>query len=683
VRKTIYIDADEEITGVIDKIRTEEADDIYLVIPKGALITQGVINLKLLKKEADKIGKSITVITGDPLVQKVIGRLGIQVGKQSDQFAPDNDSKEFSKEAVVEKVSSEVADEFSDKHNPESEASQMGSSSFFQGGGLPQQAEKGVGRPKIEKKAMELPPRKIKEELYTKQESVEEKSVDGGKGGMIPQKKILPIKNQDPLPSYQPKKPEPKPEIEKPKIPERPKNPLLAGKKAFISRGNSNRMSNSGLPSGYAGGQANNSKPKGFFDKDDYRKAENFFKKGVLKKKLKPAIKGEKSGGGIFKYFVLSVVFLSAICVGGYWVYSKYPVVVVGIYPRGEELTKDMKVVIVDSEETVGSEDEVSLKGRFFEDVIEKEMNFKATGEGNTADDGKARGKVKIINKYSDKAQALVATTRILSEEGKLFRLVNTITVPGMNGEEPGVIETSVVADNYGEDFNIDPTSFTIEGFKGNPKYEKFEVVSRDKMTGGGEPDPNKKVAVVTASDLEKARKEALSKMEEELAVEIQKRLESGEKVVIDSVERGLEAAQSSYKEGEVTDEFDFIVREKIKVIAFVEKDLNAIYFDELKKETKEGYEMSELGEVDYKKSILDIEKKKLSLYVNVSAMSWPQIAESDLTSEILGNTDEESLKKVIANYPEIEKIEIDFSPAWLSWLPLNEDKIKIEEVKE
>ena len=67
-------------------------------------------------------------------------------------------------------------------------------------------------------------------------------------------------------------------------------------------------------------------------------------------------------------------------------------------------------------------------------------------------------GKVRLINDYN-KNQALVATTRILSQDGKLFRLKNAVNVPA-----GGEVSVDIYADKPAADLAIEPTTFTIPG---------------------------------------------------------------------------------------------------------------------------------------------------------------------------------------------------------------------------
>lgn len=85
-RDTIYLDNDEEITSVVDKLKSSDFGAIDLVIPKEAIILQSVVNLKLLKKQAESLSKEITIVTQDRVGKKLAEQIGIPVvGKPGEE----------------------------------------------------------------------------------------------------------------------------------------------------------------------------------------------------------------------------------------------------------------------------------------------------------------------------------------------------------------------------------------------------------------------------------------------------------------------------------------------------------------------------------------------------------------------------------------------------------------------
>ncbi len=110
-----------------------------------------------------------------------------------------------------------------------------------------------------------------------------------------------------------------------------------------------------------------------------------------------------------------------------------------------------------------------------------------ASGEENASI--KAGGTIVVYNNSGKADQKLVKNTRFETPEGKIYRIPNDITVPGQKTVSgalvPGSVETSVVADQAGAEYNIDLSDFTIPGFKGDPKFTTIYARSKTPMIGG------------------------------------------------------------------------------------------------------------------------------------------------------------------------------------------------------
>lgn len=75
----LYLEADEEITSVIDKLDDLTGHSVALVVPKHAQLISSVVNLRLLLAEAKKRKKSISVVTQDKIGTKLASQVGIPV----------------------------------------------------------------------------------------------------------------------------------------------------------------------------------------------------------------------------------------------------------------------------------------------------------------------------------------------------------------------------------------------------------------------------------------------------------------------------------------------------------------------------------------------------------------------------------------------------------------------------
>lgn len=131
----------------------------------------------------------------------------------------------------------------------------------------------------------------------------------------------------------------------------------------------------------------------------------------------------------------------------------------------------------------------------------------------------KASGELTIYNNYSDAPQILITNTRFQTSDGKIFRISESVTVPGKSGNTPGSIKVKVFADTYGVDYNIPATTFTIPGFKGTPRYEGFYAKSTEAMSGG----VSGIVQIVSQDDIDNAKTELSSTIESNIISQAEK----------------------------------------------------------------------------------------------------------------------------------------------------------------
>ncbi|HET9721881.1 MAG TPA: hypothetical protein VFP32_02525, partial [Candidatus Saccharimonadales bacterium] len=77
----IYLDVDDEITGIIDKVENSAQKVVALVLPKRAASLQSIVNMKLLKRSADSASKNVVLITSEAALLPLAGAAGLHVAK--------------------------------------------------------------------------------------------------------------------------------------------------------------------------------------------------------------------------------------------------------------------------------------------------------------------------------------------------------------------------------------------------------------------------------------------------------------------------------------------------------------------------------------------------------------------------------------------------------------------------
>jgi hypothetical protein len=80
-KDTVYIDVDDEITGIIDKVLASKHKIVALVLPKRAAVLQSIVNMKLLKRSAEDANKRVVLITSEANLLPLAGAVGLYAAK--------------------------------------------------------------------------------------------------------------------------------------------------------------------------------------------------------------------------------------------------------------------------------------------------------------------------------------------------------------------------------------------------------------------------------------------------------------------------------------------------------------------------------------------------------------------------------------------------------------------------
>lgn len=103
-KDVIYIDIEDDITGIIGKVKDAGAKIVALVPPKRIGVLQSAVNLKLLQKSANESGKRVVLITNDHSLSILAAGLKIPVAKnlQSRPEIPQLDAPEIDDEEIID-----------------------------------------------------------------------------------------------------------------------------------------------------------------------------------------------------------------------------------------------------------------------------------------------------------------------------------------------------------------------------------------------------------------------------------------------------------------------------------------------------------------------------------------------------------------------------------------------------
>ncbi len=317
--------------------------------------------------------------------------------------------------------------------------------------------------------------------------------------------------------------------------------------------------------------------------------------------------------------------------------------------------------------------------------TLEASGERQVTATGETEVKERATGKILIYNAYSVTPQRLIKNTRFATPEGLIFRINESVEVPGTTKNRegiliPGVITADVFADGTGEQYNIKPTRFTVPGLSGSEQFEKVYAESTNDFTGGFEG----KKFVTDETEFKTADQSLQLELRDALLARIKTERPAGFIIFDDAVTFTYEYLPSTeYKDGMAT------IKEKAKlqVPIFAEGEF-ATY---LAKNTIKGFEESPVSLPDPHTLIFSYTSPTTSLSDISKAESlefmlkgntrilWTFDAEK-LKTDIAGKS-KTALPSVITSYPSITKFEAKIKPFWKQEFPEDTKKIEITTV--
>jgi hypothetical protein len=670
MHQTFYIDVDEEITSTIERIHKAIAEEIVVVVPKGALLIQSIINLKLLKKEADSLGKEVIIVTQDKIGKLLVEKAGILAQQRLEDVegneweeVPEKEIAEVG-ETLKEQVSSDV------KKYSKKRLDKIGSSDFFDNKISNNETENLKFSISAEK---ENDGTEKESEKILNRELVAETIKDEKREGSIFRKKSASmdlIKNI----SIKQKQSDDLDKKTKPSLPSSNfglKNAFLSKRKLTANKKNVQTGDD----------DFKEEKVEKFFSGTD-----NFFnynrtgsdKTDNFKKPAKPErdINLPAKFWKFFLIFGLIVIFIAA----SLFLYLFLPKAKVTVFFKTKSQSIDAEITASIKEESVNLDGKL-IPAKLISFTDEFSKKFQSSSE-KAASSRKARGTITIYNEYSTASQPLIATTRFLSSDGKLFRLVSGVTIPGMTriGSEikPGAVEAEVVADEAGDDFNIGPASFSIPGFQGSgaEKYSKFYAKSFKSMLGGGSGSETAKA--VSSGDIESAKKEVFSEFEEMSKQKIKDQSGDGYVISNDALNISDVKYSASNSAGDLTNEFAVSVTAKINAIVFAEKDMKEVVKKMLEKSSAERLGITEKTlALDYGKSDADFTNGIILVRVHGEGKTESGVDLENLKKGILGKTNEE-LEAYLKTYPDFYKADVEYWPSFINKkMPIYESRLE------
>lgn len=642
--ETHYIEIDEEIISAVSRLRKSGDPENIFVFPKRSLILQSIINLKLLGREAEKLGKKVIVMTQDEQGMRLAEKAGLRTEEYQDAAFREG-RQEAAARFTVRHGESIPMPAPAEPHDGLRRSSEIGSASFYGDSSI---VPPRTTPPLPSAMAAPLPPVPEKRP----QQTLRVRNATPPMQTSLNSVRSVPMQSTvNPTPPQAPSSPP-----AAPKLPLRPQNdPAQADairkeKLRRLFEGRSAGRNTAGVPVARPVAQESMPTPK------------------------RPRTSADSdSTRGPWLWSAVGAVLFVGILLGGYF-YLR-PEAIVAIEPQSA--TQSVKLSLVGSVE--GASGSNAVTARYVEEEKTIRFSREATGKdlGSAA---KASGTITISNSFSEASQPLVATTRFETSDGKLYRLIDGVTVPGAKTEDgktvSGKIDARVMADQAGTKYNLTSGTFTIPGFKGGPKYDKITAEVKNAFTGGSDDASGAKLSV-SQSDLDLAKTAASDEAKKAVISGLAGGLKSGEVALEPSFQVALLGTPVAPAAGAVAETFEYEARFQVKGFIISEAAVREV-IDKEKTESSGVVLRPHRYSVNYGAVLANFETKRVDFTVESKVLFRAPLNDAALKSGLLG-LDEEGIRSYLAEHPEIKRLQVEFKPkVFIATIPDDPERVTV-----
>ncbi|MEK7514651.1 MAG: hypothetical protein AAB587_02405 [Patescibacteria group bacterium] len=389
-----------------------------------------------------------------------------------------------------------------------------------------------------------------------------------------------------------------------------------------------------------------------------------------------PPIYVEPSGGNRFRTpALLWIIAAISVIVLFFAAGSLFVSATVKITPKQENIILNNKTVF-------SAQKKGSSEGLQYEIVsMSKDAGKQVEASEEKYVENRASGKVVIYNNFDSAVQRLVKNTRFETPTGLIFRIQESVVVPGKktsgSGSLPGSMEVSVYADEAGEKYNIALSDFTVPGFKGTARFQNFYARSKTPMTGGFIGN----MKLVGESDLAQAKVEIEETLKADLLKDIQAQIPEQFILYPSAVFLSFEELpQGNVKSSSVE------IRERGKVEAIIfNRNLLALFIAQaMLPGWSDNVELRGIENLEFildNKASFDPQKMSSIRFMFNGAAMMVALFDGEAFARELAGKPRDEVNSFFEGYSSVSQAKVIVTPFWRGTLPDNPKSIRIERV--
>lgn len=618
MNEIVYLEPDNDIVSVIGRIKEVESDHLALVIPRGGTIAQSIVNLKLLKRETEKSGKEISLVTNDKISKNLASQVGISV----------YDTVNEAKAAVIPLIPVK-AENFAEKP--------IAAEEYITPDGIKinryNREEEVIGNEdEDEKENKEAESENVMEFGVTKpidEEKKPETDEKKGKGETVKERVVEKHITHEVIRDSQPEE----------------EKPLLENKNHNINPISPSEVEeyDKKMTPTYAGQRKN------------------------LSSRRKPLLI-------ILGVFVLAVLGLS------YYLLPKAEASLtlktddlqanVEVTIDSEKKEKDLESMTIPGE-VISLEKELSKEA-----AASGKKNIGTKANGNVT----FYNYIDVNNPVTIPAGTVIAASGLNFTVDAAVTIpkatATVISLAPLNVKtDPGTVEAKITSSAPGDNYNLAPSKFVVTSFSGE-KRDKVYAQSSAKLSGG----TTKEATVITEADIAKAKTEISKELSASSSEELNGQAVKDNKKIIASSLKDEEI--SFVSTGKVDDEassFSVTLKLKTSASAFSEVSLKDLINEKVKKDIGDTQMIVDLDKMNIEYDVVSTDPAKglVKILVKYKGKTSKLISKEDVILKIQGK--KFGMAKIEAEKIDgVEKAEIKIWPSMLARVPYVKSRINV-----
>ena len=354
-----------------------------------------------------------------------------------------------------------------------------------------------------------------------------------------------------------------------------------------------------------------------------------------------------------------------------WWMFGVAPHATVTISAKTTPVGIDQTLTL---DPTVQATSVGDLKFKINSQQIKKSVSTTFTATGSKDIGTKAGGTVTITNTFDSDSKTIPAGTVFTATSGQQFTLTAGVTVPGASVSggniQAGSAQGQLTAADIGTDYNVPAQNYSVSG------YDSL-TASGSAMTGGDK----KTVTVVSQADVDKAKTQLAQQDANAVESQLKKQFTSGYIIINESFSSDPGTPTVSPDVDQQATQAKLMVETTYTMLGLARSDVDQLLSSALQSalDTKPDQSVFSNGENAIQFSNFQkFDNGTYSARLTTTGYIGTRIDTNALAKQLEGKRFGE-IQSIVNQIPNVDNVDIKFSPFWVNSAPGDPKKIDIK----